>query len=66
VRLPTSTLLKRAFNAVEASRSPGSGGTLMHVEVRIGDSLLMFADDFAAEFGMPPLAQGAGPTKSSL
>jgi uncharacterized glyoxalase superfamily protein PhnB len=53
--------LKRAFNAVEIARSPGPGGKLMHVEVRIGDSLLMFADDFAAEFGLPPLAQGRLP-----
>ena len=40
--------LQRAFNAVEIARSPGPGRKLMHVEVRIGDSLLMFADDFAA------------------
>jgi uncharacterized glyoxalase superfamily protein PhnB len=33
----------------------------MHVEVRIGDSVLMFADDFTAEFGLPPLAEGRLP-----
>src|SRR5688572_21907083 len=48
--------LKRAFNAVEVSRAPGPGGKLMHGEVRIGDSLVMIADDFSAEFGLPPLA----------
>jgi len=53
--------LQRAFHAVEIARSPGPGGKLMHVEVRIGDSLLMFADDFAAEFGLPPLAVGRLP-----
>src|ERR1039457_7425413 len=53
--------LKRAFNAVEIARSPGPGGELMHVEMRIGDSLLMFADDFTVEFGMPPLAVGRFP-----
>lgn len=53
--------LKRAFGAVELRRSPGPGGKLMHVEVRIGDSVLMFADDFAEEFGMPPLARGRLP-----
>ncbi len=53
--------LKRAFNAVEVDRSPGPGGKLMHVEMRIGDSVLMFADDFSAEFGLPPLAQGRLP-----
>jgi PhnB protein len=53
--------LTKAFNAVEISRSPGPGGKLMHAEVRIGDSLMMFADDFSAEFGLPPLAQGRQP-----
>jgi len=53
--------LKRAFNASEISRSPGPGGKLMHVSVRIGDSMLMFNDDFAEEFGLPPLAQGRMP-----
>ena len=58
--------LQRAFNAVEIARSPGPGGKLMHVEVRIGDSLLMFADDFTAEFGLPPLAQGRLPVHLHL
>ena len=56
-----SELLTRAFQAVEISRAPGPGGKLMHVEMRIGDAVLMFADDFGAEFGMPPLAQGRFP-----
>ena len=58
--------LKRAFNAIEIDRSPGPGGKLMHAEVRIGDSLLMFADDFTAEFGLPPLAQGRLPFQLHL
>src|SRR5579872_6112057 len=53
--------LKRAFSAVEISRSPGPGGKLMHALLRIGDSMLMMADDFGSEFGMPPLAQGRMP-----
>ncbi|HWB85876.1 MAG TPA: VOC family protein [Bryobacteraceae bacterium] len=53
--------LKRAFGAVELGRSPGPGGKLMHASVRIGDSVLMFADDFATEFGLPPLAHGRLP-----
>ena len=52
--------LKRAFNAVEVSRSPGPGGKLMHAHVRIGDSDLMFNDSFP-EFGSPPLAEGHWP-----
>ncbi len=53
--------LKKAFNAVEVSRSPGPGGKLMHVHMQIGDSAFMFADDFSTEFGMPPLAKGRLP-----
>jgi len=58
--------LKKAFNAVEISRAPGPGGKLMHATVRIGDSMLMFADDFGAEFNMPPLAQGRMPFHLNL
>jgi uncharacterized glyoxalase superfamily protein PhnB len=53
--------LKRAFNAVEINRSPGPGGKLMHVLMRIGDSMIMFADDFCEEFHMPPYVQGNFP-----
>ena len=58
--------LKTAFGAEEISRSPGPGGKLMHALVRVGDSTLMFADDFGAEFGMPPLAQGRLPFHLNL
>jgi PhnB protein len=50
--------LKRAFNAVEVARMPGPGGKIMHGMVRIDDSMLMLVDDFATEFGLPPLAEG--------
>ncbi|HLK69214.1 MAG TPA: VOC family protein [Bryobacteraceae bacterium] len=50
--------LKNAFGAVELSRSPGPGGKLMHATVRIGDSVLMLADDFCQDFGMPPQVRG--------
>ncbi|HYW41772.1 MAG TPA: VOC family protein [Bryobacteraceae bacterium] len=53
--------LKRAFNAVELGRSPGPGGKLMHATVQVGDSLMMLADDFCAEFGQPPFAVGRMP-----
>jgi uncharacterized glyoxalase superfamily protein PhnB len=53
--------LKNAFGAIELFRSPGPGDRLMHAEVRIGDSLLVFNDDFGADMGMPPLAQGRMP-----
>lgn len=53
--------LKRAFNAEEIRRSPGPGGKLMHADVQIGDSRLMFADDFGEEMHLPPLAEGRMP-----
>jgi PhnB protein len=53
--------LKHAFDAVETSRSPGPGGKLMHVTVRIGDSPFMFNDDFSEMFHMPPFAEGRMP-----
>jgi len=52
--------LKRAFNAVEISISPGQAGKLMHAHVRIGDSNLMFNDSFP-EHGSPPIAAGHWP-----
>ena len=33
----------------------------MHALVRVGDSMMMLADDFGSEFGLPPLAQGRLP-----
>jgi PhnB protein len=58
--------LKNAFDAVEIDRSPGPGGKLMHVTMRIGDSMIMFADDFSQEFKMPPFVTGNLPTMLHL
>jgi uncharacterized glyoxalase superfamily protein PhnB len=52
---------QKAFGAEELGRAPGPGGKLMHAQIRVGDSMLMLADDFATEFGMPPLAEGRLP-----
>jgi PhnB protein len=57
--------LKRAFNAVEISRSPVPGGRIMHANVRIGDTILMLNDDFP-EMGGPPIAEGNLPLRLSL
>jgi PhnB protein len=57
--------LKRAFNAVEISRSPGPGGKLMHANVQIGDCILMLNDTFP-EMGMPPIAEGNWPMRLHL
>jgi uncharacterized glyoxalase superfamily protein PhnB len=53
--------LKRAFDAVEISRSPSPTGKLMHAEMKIGDTHFIFADDFGEEFQMPPMAIGRLP-----
>jgi len=38
---------KKAFNAVEVGRMAGPQGKLLHGAVRIGDSMVMLADEFA-------------------
>lgn len=57
--------LKSAFDAEEIARMPSPDGRLMHAEVRIGDSMLMFSDDYP-EFGMPPVAAGRWPVTLHL
>src|SRR5216683_1097609 len=36
---------KKAFGAVELVRMPGPGGSVMHAEIKIGDSPIMLADE---------------------
>jgi PhnB protein len=36
---------KRAFGATELMRAPGPGGKLVHAEIKIGDSIIMLADE---------------------
>ena len=57
--------LKRAFDAVEISRSPGPGGKLMHATVKIGDTLMMLNDTFP-EMGGAPIVEGNWPVKLNL
>ncbi len=58
--------LKAAFGAEEIRRSPGPGGKLMHAQVKVGDSMLMLADDFTEEFHMPPMVRGNLPVVLNL
>jgi uncharacterized glyoxalase superfamily protein PhnB len=37
---------KKAFGAVELSRMPGKDGKIMHAAIKIGDSVIMMADEF--------------------
>ena len=48
--------VKEAFGATETLRVPRADGSIMHAEVRIGDSLIMIGDVSgpAAEFGPMP------------
>ncbi len=36
---------KKAFGATELFRMPGPGGCIMHAEMKIGDSIVMLADE---------------------
>jgi PhnB protein len=53
---------KRAFNAEELFRFDGPNGTLMHAEIKIGDSPVMLADEMEGYRGPP----GLGGTPVSL
>lgn len=57
------TFYQQAFGATELIRMPGPNGKLMHAEIRIGDSVLMLADDFP-EYGSrgPRALQGSAVT----
>jgi uncharacterized glyoxalase superfamily protein PhnB len=52
---------KQAFGAVEKGVAKGPDGKVMHAELRIGDSIIMLADEFP-EFGSlsPQSTGGAG------
>ena len=46
---------KKAFGAVELTRMPGPGGKVMHAALRIGDSMIMLADEYPDSGGFGPL-----------
>ena len=52
---------KKAFNAIEIHRMPGPGGKLMHGAVRIGDSMVMLADEFPEWGSKGPKILGGTP-----
>lgn len=55
---------KRAFGAEEVGRITSPDGTrVMHAEIRIGDSVVMLADEFPERGFLGPLSRG-GPTSS--
>jgi len=51
---------KQAFGAEEIFRMPSPDGRILHAEIRIGDSIVMLADEFSemcepATWGYPPV-----------
>lgn len=52
---------KNAFGATELMRVPGPGGVLMHAEIKIGDSIIMLADEFPDMDALSPTTIGGSP-----
>lgn len=52
---------KRAFGAEERLRMPNPDGKIGHAELKIGDSMLMLADEQAGAFGKSPQTLGGTP-----
>ncbi len=57
---------KKAFNAEELMRHPGPGGKIMHSEFRVGDSIIMMADEFPEMGVKSPQAYGGSPVSLCL
>lgn len=49
---------KKAFGATETLRMPGPGGRVMHAEVKIGNSILMLADENPERGAISPATLG--------
>lgn len=52
---------RRAFGAEEVSRMPGPGGTIMHAEIRIGDSIVMLGEENEQWGTRSPLSTNGNP-----
>src|SRR5436309_10210939 len=57
---------KRAFGAVELMRMPMPDGSLGHAEMKIGNSMLMLADENAAFDAKSPQLIGGSPVGLAL
>ena len=57
---------KKAFGAEEVMRFPGPGGKIMHAEVKIGDSIVMLADEFPEMGVKSPQAYGGSPVSMAI
>jgi PhnB protein len=52
---------KKAFDAVELMRMPGPDGKIGHAEIKIGDSVIMLADEAPAMGARSPRTIGGSP-----
>lgn len=52
---------KKAFGATELSRHPSPDGTIGHAEIKIGDSVIMLADEFPDMKALSPKTIGGTP-----
>jgi PhnB protein len=52
---------KKVFDATELVRMPGPGGAIMHAEIKIGDSVVMLADESAAMGQKSAKSMGGSP-----
>jgi PhnB protein len=52
---------KKAFGAEELMRFPGPDGTIMHAEIKIGDSVVMLGDEMPEPGGRSPKSIGGTP-----
>jgi uncharacterized glyoxalase superfamily protein PhnB len=57
---------KKAFGATEICRMSGPGGGVMHAELKIGDSIMMIADEFPDMGCKGPHSYGGSPVTLHL
>lgn len=57
---------KKAFGAEEIMRMPGPGGAIMHAEVKIGDSIVMLAEENLEWGSKAPTTLGGTPITIGL
>jgi PhnB protein len=57
---------KKALGAQELSRFPGPDGSIMHAEIRIGDSPIMLGDEMPEQGAKGPKAYGGTPVSFFL
>src|SRR4051812_40963790 len=52
---------KKVFSATEIQRMPGPGGSVMHAEIKIGDSVIMLGEEMPGMGSSAPTTLGGTP-----